>query len=61
LKILAQYRIANNSVPGVKEERLRKTLNYYEEFLNTFPGSDRTEDAGKVYDKVMNDLSKINS
>jgi outer membrane protein assembly factor BamD len=61
LKILAQFRIADNSVPDKKEERLRKTLEFYDEFIGSYPGSEFTEEAGKIYDQVADQLSKINT
>lgn len=61
LKILAQFRIADNSVQDKKEERFRKTLEFYDEFLSSYPESDFIEEAGKIYDQVVNELSKINT
>ncbi len=61
LKILAQFRIADNSVEDKKEERFRKTLEFYDEFIGSYPGSEFIDEAGKIYDQVVNELSKINT
>ena len=59
LKIVAQFRIFQNSVIAKKEERLYKAIGFYEDFLNYYPGSKYSVQAQKVYEQCLSELSKI--
>lgn len=59
LKIVAQLRIAQNSILAKKEERLYKAVSYYEDFLNYYPGSKYSVQAQKVYEQCLTEINKI--
>jgi len=59
LKIVAQLRIAQNSVIARKEERLYKAVGFYEDFLNYYPGSKYSAQAQKTYEECLSELNKI--
>ncbi len=59
LTVKAHYELAMNSVEGKKAERLRETLNAYQNFLSEYPQSKYVNELRVLYAKTENNLKKL--
>lgn len=58
LAILAEYKLAQQSLPSKQSERYKAVVDYYLEFLDRYPESEFLKDAEKLY---AESLEKVNS
>ncbi|HQQ98355.1 MAG TPA: outer membrane protein assembly factor BamD [Cyclobacteriaceae bacterium] len=61
LKIVSQYRYALASFQHLQTERYTLVVNYYQEFVDTYPNSSFLRDAEKMYSESQAQLSKLKS
>ncbi len=61
LKIVAQYRYALASFQHLQTERYTLVVNYYQEFVDTYPKSTFLKDAEKMYSDSQAQLTKLKS
>lgn len=59
LKLDAQYRFAQESVPNKQEERYDEAIDFYQAFVDQFPKSKYLRDAEQVYENVQEALADI--
>lgn len=55
----AHYELAMNSVEGKKVERLRETMNAYQNFLSEYLQSKYTNELRMLYAKTESNLKKL--
>ena len=58
LKIKAQYTVAKQSIQSKQKDRLEKTIEYYESYVDDFPNSKYLESAEKIYSICIEELKK---
>ena len=58
-KFVAQFLLAEKSIPSKQEERYRKANEFYLDFLDTYPTSSYLRDADKKYGASLNRLNQI--
>lgn len=58
LKVEAQFRLANQSLPSLQHERFKTVLEFYREFVDNFPSSEFLREAEKFY---VQSLAKVNN
>jgi outer membrane protein assembly factor BamD len=61
LKVVAQYRLAEKSLSNLQSKRYRSVLEYYKEFIDTYPDSKFIKDAEKFYSSSMDKLRTSNT
>ncbi len=59
LKVLAEYELATQSIPSRQLERYNATLDYYKEFIDSYPNSSFLKDAEKYYSESLAKVSKL--
>lgn len=59
LKFVAQFRLAEKSIPSLQEERYRIANEFYLDFLDSYPSSDYLRDADKKYGTSLDKLNQI--
>ena len=59
LKIESTFQMAELSIPSKKEERFRNVVELYEEYIDDFPESPWTGNAGKYYDDALSQIEKL--
>ncbi|TPE43771.1 outer membrane protein assembly factor BamD [Pontibacter mangrovi] len=59
LRLDAQYRFAQESVPNKQEERYDQALDYFQSFVDMYPDSGYKRDAERVFDGVQAALAEI--
>lgn len=59
LKIEAEFTLAKESIPSKQLERYRQTISFYQEFVDSYPGSKYTKAAGNYYDAALNQINKL--
>ncbi|MDX5422829.1 MAG: outer membrane protein assembly factor BamD [Hymenobacteraceae bacterium] len=59
LKLDAQHRFAQESVPSKQEERYSEVIDYYQSFVDQYPNSRYARSAEQIYDQALAELSKI--
>jgi outer membrane protein assembly factor BamD len=59
LKLDSQYRFALQSIPSKQEERLTLAVDYYQAFVDQYPGSKYARSAEQVYEQVLAELERI--
>ena len=60
LKLDAQHRYAQESIPSKQEERYQLAVEYYQSFIDQYPDSKFTRNALQVYENTLAELDKIN-
>lgn len=60
LKVKVGYDLAKNSMPGLQRERYFDTLDYYQNFVDTYPDSNLGRDAEKIYLQAQQEIEKKN-
>ncbi|MFA0963067.1 outer membrane protein assembly factor BamD [Roseivirga sp. BDSF3-8] len=61
LKIESSYELAARSIESKKEERFRQTVDYYQEFLDTYPESEYLKEAENIYKATLKGLESVNT
>ncbi|WP_242916377.1 outer membrane protein assembly factor BamD [Pontibacter liquoris] len=59
LRLDAQYRFAQESVPAKQQERYMEALDYYQTFVDQYPDSKFKRSAEQVYDNALAELEKV--
>ncbi|NJO00757.1 MAG: outer membrane protein assembly factor BamD [Bacteroidia bacterium] len=59
LKLDAQYEYAVQSTQRRKKERYSEAVSFYESFIDNFPESKYIKPAQRIYEKCLNELTKI--
>jgi outer membrane protein assembly factor BamD len=59
LKIETTFQMAEKSIPSKQEERFRNVVELYEEYIEDFPESSWTTNAGKYYDDALSQIEKL--
>jgi outer membrane protein assembly factor BamD len=57
LKIQAEYKFAQQSIPSKQLERYQTTLEYYQEMLDSFPNSNYLKEAQQYYTSSLNQIN----
>jgi len=61
LKILAQYKLAVQSIPTKQLERYNSLVEFYREMIDSFPSSQYLKEAEKMYTASLNQINFIKS
>jgi len=59
LKLDAQYKFAQESVPSKQEERFSEAIDFYQSFIDQYPDSRYARNAEQIYEQVVAQLEKI--
>lgn len=59
LLIESQYKIAKQSFQKLQEERYRKMIKYYQDFIDTYPESKLIKQAEGMYASALDELQKL--
>ena len=59
LKITAQYRLAEQSLPSLQEERYQSVVEYYQDMIDDYPESKYLRDVEKFYSESISKLNQI--
>jgi outer membrane protein assembly factor BamD len=59
LKVTAQYKLAEESLPSLQEERYQSVVEFYQEMIDDFPESKYTRDIEKYYSESISKLNKF--
>ncbi len=59
LKVLAQYRLANQSISSKQKDRFSATLDYYKELVDNYPKSEYLKEAQRYYTESLDQLNKL--
>lgn len=58
-KILAQYKLAEQSIPARQRERYSSVVESYKTFIDNYPKSNFLKDAEKLYAESLNKIDKL--
>ncbi len=61
LKVETEYTLAKQSFQQFQEERFRKTIEFYQEFVDKYPNSDYLKKAEDMYTDSLSNLEKLAS
>lgn len=61
LRMDAQFDYALNSVVSKQRERIQEFLDMYQDYIDYFPESSYTKQAGKMYERALEELEQLNS
>lgn len=61
LKVQAQYKLAQQSIPAKQLERYTSTLEYYRELIDGYPGSSYLKNAESMYTASINQINFLKS
>ncbi len=59
LKIIAQFKLAQQSIPSKQLERFNSTLEFYKELVDNYPKSPFLREAQRMYSESMVQVSKL--
>jgi outer membrane protein assembly factor BamD len=59
LKVLAQYKLANQSINAKQKERFTATIDYYKELVDNYPKSEYVKEAERYYSESLDQLNKL--
>ena len=59
MAIDAEYQYASQSIRSKQKERYHKTIELYEEFIDTYPNSKLLKDAEQRYSKALEEIDKL--
>ncbi len=59
LKLLAQYKLANQSIISKQKDRFSATLDYYKELVDNYPKSEHLKEAQRYYTESLDQLNKL--
>jgi outer membrane protein assembly factor BamD len=61
LKVYAQFKLAEQSIPSKQLERYSSTVEYYRELVDGYPNSPKLKEAEQFYTTSMNQITSIKS
>jgi len=61
LKVQAQFKLAQKSIPSKQLERYSSTVEFYRELIDGFPSSTYLKDAEQMYTTSMNQITSLKS
>jgi outer membrane protein assembly factor BamD len=59
LKVLAQYKLAHQSIYSKQKERYSATIDYYKELVDNYPKSGFIKEAERYYSESLDQLNKL--
>ena len=59
LRVTAQYKLAEESLPGLQEERFQSVVEFYQEMIDTYPESKFSQEIEKYYSESISKLNKF--
>jgi outer membrane protein assembly factor BamD len=59
LRVTAQFKLAEESLPSLQEERYQSVVEFYQEMIDDFPESKYTRDIEKYYSESISKLNKF--
>jgi outer membrane protein assembly factor BamD len=59
LRVTAQYKLAEQSLPSLQKERYQSVVDFYQEMVDAFPKSKYTRDVEKYYSESVYKLNKF--
>ncbi len=59
LKVLAEFELAEVSIPSKQLERYSSTLDFYKELVDNFPNSPLLKEAQRFYSESLNQVNKL--
>ncbi|OEK05039.1 hypothetical protein BFP71_16600 [Roseivirga misakiensis] len=59
LSVETSYKLANNSIARLRQERFEKTLKYHRDFVDRFPVSEYSDKVNDYYEKSTSELNKL--
>ncbi len=59
-EIEAKYKLAEVSIPSLKKERYSETIQFYQDFIDTYETSEYMRSAEKIYEDSTNEIRKLN-
>ncbi|MFM9836730.1 MAG: outer membrane protein assembly factor BamD [Cyclobacteriaceae bacterium] len=59
LKLLAQYKLANQSIYSKQKDRFSATVDYYKELVDNYPKSEYLKEAQRYYTESLDQLNKL--
>jgi outer membrane protein assembly factor BamD len=59
LRITAQYKLAEQSLPSLQKARYQTVVDFYQEMVDTFPESKMVRDVEKYYSDSLSKLTKL--
>jgi outer membrane protein assembly factor BamD len=59
LRITAQYKLAEQSLPGLQKDRYQTVVDYYHEMMDNFPEGKLARDVEKYYTDSISKLNKL--
>lgn len=60
LKVDAEYSLAKNSLETKQKERYQETMNYYQGFVDRYPGSRYLKQAEKMFESSQKEIDRLN-
>jgi len=61
LKVVAQFRFAEQSLATIQPKRFRTVVEYYQELVDNYPESDFIKDAERFYSSSIDKLKQLNT
>jgi outer membrane protein assembly factor BamD len=59
LRVTAQYKLAEQSLPSLQKERYQSVVDFYQEMIDTYPEGKYTHDVEKYYSESISQLNKL--
>ncbi len=59
LKVVAEYRLAQQSFPSLQLERFNSVVSFYQELVDNFPQSTFLKEAEKLYTESLDKINKL--
>ena len=59
LKLDSQYKLARQSILSKQEERFKKVVQYYNEFMSKYPNNSYQKEAKEIYNSSESQISKL--
>ncbi|MEQ8425471.1 MAG: outer membrane protein assembly factor BamD, partial [Cyclobacteriaceae bacterium] len=59
LRVESQFKLADQSLPNLQEERFQTVLEYYTELIDSYPSSQYLRDAEKFYSESLTRINKL--
>ncbi|MBL7846178.1 MAG: outer membrane protein assembly factor BamD [Cyclobacteriaceae bacterium] len=59
LRVVAEYNLAQQSLPGLQLERFNTVISYYMELIESYPDSTYLKAAEKLYSESLNKINKL--
>jgi outer membrane protein assembly factor BamD len=59
--VLAQFKLAQQSVPAKQMDRYTSTIDFYRELVDSYPGSQYLKEAERLYTTSLNQVNFLKS